>query len=139
MLDAAGSVAILYASIWIYELSNYLALSLSGAHAFLVMQGSIPVGVMAASNGGNFLVKPTQVLISTSILLAILLTMKGRRSPLSRLTTIGMASVFVASFYWEALDLLGVVPVAVHEAIFVTLICCIMYILSRFAHGLREM
>ena len=139
LVDSAGSIAILYVSVWIYEISNYLAMSLGGAQASLVIQGFLPVGVMAASaNAGNFLVKSVQVLISVSILLALFVGIKGRATPLTRLTTIGMVSVFMASSYWEALDLLGVVPLAIHEAIFVALICCIMYILSRLLSGKRE-
>jgi hypothetical protein len=111
---------VLYASIWVYELSNYISMTLSGAKPFLSVQGIFPVGVIAVLSGSPAvsLTKLVQVAICASVAVGLLWAFRNRQLPFTKIALVTAISLYIASFQWEFLPQAGYVTEAVHQGSF---------------------
>lgn len=136
-LDFALAGCVLYLSVWLYEAGNYLALSLSGAQATLVMNGILPVGVVAV--GGSALpgmAKLLQVAVAMGVLVPAYAVLR-RSFSVTLLALITVMVTFLTSFYWEFLSLVGPLPLALHEAFFTLLSVGALVVFTRADSNLR--
>jgi hypothetical protein len=123
LVDVSVGVAILYAAVWIYELGNLVALSAVGSQASLVFSGILPIGVSASVPHTNLLMfaKPAQIALSTLTMLALFSLVRSMKLQFSLNVTLTMASIYLASAYWELLSSVGTISYEAHLAIFATL------------------
>jgi hypothetical protein len=121
--DLLLSLLFLYASFWIYELSNYAAFSIVGLSATISLAGALPSGVASVSSAGQqlMLVKPIQVGLSCGAAGSIYYVARRSGATISSLAAAVSLSVFAASFYWEFLSLVGPLPLALHEGVYALL------------------
>lgn len=136
-LDVCLSLLFLYLGVWLYELGNYLALLLSGAQVTFVLSGVLPAGVVAV--GGSSLpgvAKLLQVAVATGVLAPVYVVLRRSLSftPLALLT---LMAIYLTSFYWEFLSLVGTLPLALHEGLFTLLSLGALVLLSRADSNLR--
>lgn len=139
LLDISLSLALLYFSVWIYELCNYAAFYVVGASASLYFDGVLPVGVASISGAGAelLLVKPIQVALCCAAGGSIYYVARRARATASSLVAAALLSLFCASFYWEALSLVGPLPLALHEVTFSLLSLGGLFGLSRLDPSLK--
>ena len=111
---------VFYGSVWVYELSNYVSLTLEGENSFLSVQGILPVGVIAVSSTSSVLsfTKPVQVVICVSVVVSLLWEVRNRQLPLTKMALFTSISLYVASFQWELLSQMNYVTEAVHQGAF---------------------
>lgn len=126
-------VAILpFLAVWLYEISNVIALSIQGENVSLTVAGWIPVGVAGVSQGTlSPVTKVVQVLLSTALLLPLFVLFSRSRFLIAKSFLVTMAGTFIASTYWELLSQLTVVPMAVHIGIFLTGTVAVSFLLLR--------
>jgi hypothetical protein len=121
--DATISLAVLYLSVLLYEVGNLISLSAMGFHASIIWSGIFPVGVMGDSpfGDGSSVAKLLQVGICVSATLTASKAVRRKGLPLTSVALAGVTGMYIASLYWEVLSLTSFVPMALHEAIYVTL------------------
>lgn len=123
LIDIVTSAVALYLSVWVYEIGNWVSLTISGAKATILMAGALPEGVVGLStNGMDFgSAKLLQVILCSALAFSALLLLRRRKLPLARITIISIMSLYITSMYWEILSLTTFVPILLHEAIYVCL------------------
>lgn len=139
VVDVCLSLLLFYLGVWLYELGNFMALALSGMTPSLNFAGALPLGVSAVFPGMSQLVfvKPLQVLLSSIAALSILYVVKGKGLLISQLTTLTLLSLYLASFYWEFLSLVGPLPLALHEVFYILLSMGALAFFTRADSNLR--
>ncbi len=135
--DVASAVLLLYGAIWIYELSNYAVLAMVGSEVSLSLQGIFPAAVSGVVANGSYLAvaKPFQVLLAMLGLGPVALLLKRHTLPFTEVAVVSCFSVFLASFYWEFLSLIGPLSQTLHMTIFSILIGTIQLTILK-ARGL---
>ena len=120
VLDLGATVALLYVSVWVYELGNYVAMAATGFDVSLLIFGVMPVGVVGVLSGpdGLGMTKPLQVALTASLMSVLYLRLRGSKLPLTTLTSLATIGVYSASMYWELLSALNSIPIIVHEGLF---------------------
>ncbi len=132
ILDLALLPVLFYLSVWIYELSNCAAMAVSGYQGTLVVQGVLPIGFVAVGQGSTFtLAKPLQVLMATGFVLPLYLGLRRTRMHLSLLACASIMAIYLSSFYWELLSLVGPLPLPFHEILFTVLSVIALTIFTR--------
>jgi hypothetical protein len=123
LLDISICAALLYVGVWIYELGNLVALSAVGSQASLMFSGILPIGVSASIPNTSLLAfaKPAQIALSTLAMLGLFSLVRSMKLQLSSSVTIAVASIYLASAYWELLSSVGSISYEAHLAIFTTL------------------
>jgi hypothetical protein len=136
LADFAGAASIVYLSVWLYELANWLSLIIVGVNPTLVMAGLLPGGVMGVTSNSSVLAlaKPLQTVISISAIGIIFACLRKRQLPATRFAVLCAASIYSASVYWELLSMLSFIPLMLHEAAFLALSFTILNFLL-FANG----
>jgi hypothetical protein len=134
-LDFACAGLILYSSLWIYELSNYVAYLMAGLGPSLILNGPFPSGVASVVGGGQdiVLLKPVQTIISCAGVGILYVIARKSGATTSAASAITSMSVFAASLYWELLPVVGFLSYYLHFAIFMGLVTCIEFGLIRRA------
>jgi hypothetical protein len=119
-LDIVLSGFVFYCSIWVYELSNYFVLKMTGADVYLSIQGILPVGVTAVSTASPAFpyTKFLQVVVCASIAVATMRAIEKRDFPFTKIALITVVSMYVASLQWEILPRLSNGAEVVHEESF---------------------
>ncbi|MGD0477315.1 MAG: hypothetical protein ABSB29_04000 [Nitrososphaerales archaeon] len=122
-MDLVASAVALYLSVWVYEIGNWVSLTISGAKATILMAGALPEGVVGLSTNGTGFgsAKLLQVILCSALAFSVLLLLRKRKLPLTRITIISIMSLYIASIYWEILSLTTFAPILPHEAIYVCL------------------
>jgi len=117
------AAVVLYSSFWLYELANYLALTLSGASAGLAVSGVLPVGTISLSASHSWFppvaVKLLQVACSVSPMLLVARRARSSRYSIVEGAAICVISLFGASLYWESLSLVSMLSLGAHEILYV--------------------
>ncbi len=133
VLDFALLPVLLYLSLWIYELSNYVVMALSGYQGTLIVQGFLPAGFVAVGQGASpfILAKPLQVLMATGIVLPLYLGLRRTRMSLSLLASASIMAIYLSTFYWELLSLVGPLPLVLHEFLFTAVSLLALTIFTR--------
>ena len=123
LVDFGLGLSLLYLSVWVYEFGNFLSLSLSGAEVSISYGILLPIGTsaMTASAAITPLAKLSQVAMCSFFPLVALYGTRRLGLIGSQAISVCVLSVFLGTFYWEALGLLSFVSYATHLAGFVTL------------------
>lgn len=124
-------------SLWIYEISNYVALSLLGLkQVTLIINTYYPLAASAVAPGDATtplaLAKPIQVLLSTMWLYAIYIYCKTKQMTVMGYASITLLAAFLASSYWEALGLITYLGLATHLTLFGILTLSTMFTILNF-------
>jgi hypothetical protein len=116
VVDVCVAAALVYSSIWIYELSNLVVLSADGTQASMAFAGVVPVGVTAVNPDAGLLAiaKPLQVIICGAVMFGLLYSIRSKGLPISSVLASATLSVYLASSYWEMLSLVGSSSYFVH-------------------------
>jgi hypothetical protein len=139
IVDLAASTAVLFGAVWIYEISNWISLGLQGYPASISIAGALPLGVVSVSPvGPSPLTKGLQVAIAVGLLLPALIGFARARLLVAEAFVLSTAGVYLASFYWEMLSVLTVLPIAVHTGIFLAGTCSVSILLARGSDRLRH-
>ncbi len=133
VLDFVLLPVLLYLSLWIYELSNYVVMAASGYQGSLIVQGVIPAGFVAVGQGSSpfILAKPLQVLMATGSVLPLYIGLRRTRFQLSLLASASILAIYLSSFYWELLSLVGPLPLLFHETLFTVITVTALTIFTR--------
>ncbi len=133
VLDVALLPVLLFLSVWIYELSNYAVMTLGGYQGTLIVQGVLPAGLVAVGQGSAPFVfaKPLQVLMATGLVLPLYLGLRRTRMHLSLLASASIMAIYLSSFYWELLSLVGPLPLPIHETLFTVISVLALTIFTR--------
>lgn len=121
ILDCALAACVLYFSVWLYEVGNYLVLHLSGAHATIVLNGIFPAGVVAVGGGplpGT--AKLFQVVFAMGVLVPAYVLLRRGHS-VSLIALLSVIVMYLTSFYWEFLSLVGPIPLVLHAMVYALL------------------
>ncbi len=118
--DLGFSFPILYASVWIYELSNYFVLKALGDTPRLVMQNLIPIagGLLPIATALNssatlpIMAEPIVIVLAIAFSVPLYLVAKKHFGKISEIAAISCVSVFLGGFFWE---LLSSVPIPTGE------------------------
>jgi hypothetical protein len=123
LIDVITSILALYLSVWVYEIGNWVSLTVSGAKATILMAGILPGGVVGIPAGGTDFggAKVLQIAICVGAAFVALMLIRMGDLPLTRVTIISIASLYITSTYWEMLSLTAFVPILLHESIYVGL------------------
>ncbi|MDA4127877.1 MAG: hypothetical protein OK422_00195 [Thaumarchaeota archaeon] len=123
LVDALLAAAVVYLSLWVYEVANWLSLTLAGVNASIVMGGWLPAGVLGVSTNSSLLAiaKPLQVFLSLSLAGFGFAVFRKHKLPVTRFVLLCTMSVYLASVYWELLSVLSFIPVTFHEGVFFAL------------------
>jgi len=134
LLDAATGACLLYVAVCVYELGNYVALSLLGSQVSLSTWWIIPLGVSATVQASPLLpvAKALQVAITLAFSLGVFHLARSRPFPLTRTMALATASIYLASSYWEMLSLVGQLSYEVHLVVFTALAIATQQGLARF-------
>lgn len=123
MVDLALAAALVYFSVWVYELANLLALSLSGGRAVISYGVLLPVGTTMLSSSPALSPgwKLLQVSLCCAFGLGALVATRRWRLAGSQLVSVCLLSVFLGSIWWEMLG--GSAPLSSggHLSVFVGL------------------
>jgi len=140
-VDGGLAVLLLYLSFWFYEGGNYVAMLLVGQPGTLLMSGVLPASVVSAGQVSGLLVlaKPLQLFIVTGVALPIYLVLRRTGMKLCALASVGTLAVYLSSFYWELLTLVGFLPLALHELLFTLLSLGAVLLLTRKDPKLRAL
>lgn len=113
----------LYFSVWVYEIANWVSLTVSGARAEILMAGILPSGVVGLPAGGTEFggAKVLQIAICVGAAFVALILTRISDLPLTRVTIVSIASIYITSAYWEMLSLTAFVPILLHESIYIGL------------------
>jgi hypothetical protein len=107
-------------TVWAYEVSNLIVLVAQGATATLSLAGWIPLGVAAVSQVGlSPLTKLIQIVLATGMLLPIWAVLSRARLFVAKTFILAGVAIYLASAYWETLSLLTMIPMALHESLFI--------------------
>jgi hypothetical protein len=136
LADFTGAASIVYLSVWLYELANWLSLTMVGVNPTLVMAGLLPGGVMWVTSNSSALslAKPLQTVILIGATGIIFACLRRRQLPATRFVLLCTASIYSASVYWELLSMLSFIPLILHEAAFLALSFTVLNFLL-FADG----
>ncbi|MEM0117506.1 MAG: hypothetical protein QXV32_03590 [Conexivisphaerales archaeon] len=120
-------------SVFVYELSNYLTFIAFGLTPTVSWSSLLPSGVAASGSCGSCitLLKPVQVILSMLLISPTYLAIRRFDTRLAKFCMLGVASIYLASIYWEALSFLASVPVSVHQLLFVAATSATMMVLVR--------
>jgi len=111
---------VLLLAIWAYEISNLIVLAVQGVSVSLAMAGWIPIGVGGVSQGGvSPLTKVLQIALATGLLVPAWALFSKARLVVAETFVLSTLAIYLASAYWEMLSLLTILPMAVHESLFV--------------------
>ncbi len=107
--DLAFSLPILYASVWIYELSNYYVLKALGGTPYLVMQnllgGLLPIATASAGSGPlPALAEPLEIAFAIAFSVPLYLVAKKHFGKVSEIAAVSCVSVFLGGFFWQLLS-----------------------------------
>lgn len=123
----------LYLFMWLYEIGNWLSLSVTGVHATILSSGVIPVGAMGGSPEGTgfSIAKLLQVgiCVGATLIACRAVSRKGLR--FTSVTLTGVTGMYIASMYWEMFSLTSFVPMVLHEATYVVLSVALTFGLLR--------
>ena len=127
--DLAFSLPILYASVWIYELSNYFVLKALGDTPRLVMQNLIPIGsgllpiATASSNSSSIPItaEPLEIVLAITFSVPLYLVAKKHFGKVSEIAAISCVSVFLGGFFWELLSSVPIPTLDLHIMVSSTL------------------
>jgi hypothetical protein len=118
--DLSSSALVPLATIWAYEISNMIVTGAQGATVSLNVAGFVPLGVAAVSQASlSPLTKLVQVLLSTGMLIPLWVAFSRTRLLIARTFVLAGVSIYLASAYWELLSLLSLIPMVVHESLFI--------------------
>ncbi len=133
IFDLPIAILLLYLSYWVYALSNYVAYSLAGLNPSISLAGLFPVGIstVLGLQQATILVKVLQVLISCTVPFAALLVARVVRLPCTVLASITILSIFIASFYWEALSSASGTSLDLHTVAFAAVAAISQYSILR--------
>jgi len=131
--DVCIAAAMVYAAVWIYELSNLAVLSTVGSQASIAFVGILPVGVSAVNANAQLLTiaKPLQVLLCGAVMFGLLYSVRLKGLPISTMIASATLSIYLASSYWEMLSLVGSSSYLVHIGGFTVLALATQMGLSR--------
>ncbi len=129
--DVGLAVTLLYLSFWTYETANFLVLSLSGMQASISTNGIFPTGTAALSNAPTWspLAKVLQTAISGLAALSVVYVARKRNLLVTEISAICLLSVFLSSFYWEALALIPYISYPIHVSVFVGVTATVEFVL----------
>ncbi len=123
LLDIGAAVMLVYASVWIYEIGNYLSMAATGFKATIAMAGFMPVGAVGLLTRptGLSLAKLIQVGLTAGLMSILYLKLKASRLSVTTLTSLATIGVYTGSIYWEFLSALSSIPMLVHQGVFTAL------------------
>jgi hypothetical protein len=123
LTDLATTIIALYLSVWVYEIGNWVSLTVSGARTTILMVGILPGGVVGLPNAGMDLggAKVLQIAICVGATFVALRLISVGHFPLTRITMISITSMYITSAYWEMLSFTAFVPILLHESIYIVL------------------
>jgi hypothetical protein len=123
LVDVVSSVTALYLSVWMYEIGNWVSLTISGARATILMVGILPRGVVGLPAGGTDFgcVKLIQIIICVEAAFVALMLVRRGNLPFTRVTIVSIVGIYITSAYWEMLSLTAFVPILLHESIYIGL------------------
>jgi hypothetical protein len=139
LIDVVTSIIAFYLSVWVYEIGNWIALTVSGARAAILMVGILPGGVVGLPTEGAAFggAKLLQIAICVGVAVLALMLVRMGDFPLTRVTIISVTGMYLASAYWELLSLTSSVPILLHESLYVGLsvatAAVLLTALGRFA------
>lgn len=131
-LDLSFAGFFLYIGLWVYELSNWVSLTLLGCQSTLSLSGLFPAGVSGVSTvqGDLVLAKPLQIAVSVGAVLLLLLLLHRFNLPVTKLIMIGTASAYFATAYWEALSFSWIPTTPTGQGLFAVLNALAMLLLT---------
>jgi hypothetical protein len=130
--EIALTAVLPFLAIWVYEISNMVAILVQGGQASLTVAGWIPVGVTGVSQGAlSPLTKVVQILLATSLLAPLFALFSRAGFLVAKSFLLATAGTFVASTYWELLSQLTVEPMTVHVGIFLAGTAVLSFLLLR--------
>ena len=131
-MELAIVAALPFLAVWVYEVSNMIALSIQGDQVSLTVAGWVPVGVAGVSQGAlSPVTKVAQVLLCTSLLALPFSLLARARFLVAKSFVLTTIAAFAASTYWELLSQLTVLSMAAHTAIFLAGTVTVSYLLIR--------
>ena len=129
--DGMLAIVLLYLSFWIYETANFVVLSLWGVQASISMNGIFPAGTASLSNTSTW--NPSAKVVQTALCglatISVAYASKRSRFLITEISAICVLSVFLSSFYWEALTLIPRISYPIHISVFVGLTAAIEFAL----------
>jgi hypothetical protein len=131
--DAAAGLSVLYLSVWLYEIGNWVSLTAAGARASFLWSGILPSGVIGTSSVASAFpeAKLLQVFICVSVTLTACVAARRKALPITSFTLAAVTSMYISSLYWEMLSLTSYVPMILHEAIYIVLTLAVTFGLLR--------
>jgi hypothetical protein len=121
-LDILLSMTVVYFSVWLYEIGNWISLAIMGANPSLAWSGILPVGVVAFSTHSGSLLDAKLIQVGMSVgTIFILWVLTNGRFPITSVTLAGSMGIYLASIYWEMLSLTSFVPMYFHEMTYAVL------------------
>ena len=134
LFDLLAGAGLLYAAVCVYELGNYVAMYALGFSPTISFGGGLlPVGVSAVVSNAQALVfaKPVQIALSVSLMLGAFFLARSHGLNVTKTVALGMASVYLASCYWEVLSAMGSIGYGLHVLFFTILAIGAQFGLSR--------
>jgi len=120
LIEFAVTAVLPFLAVWVYEISNMIALMVEGGQVSLTVAGWIPVGVAGVSQSTlSPLTKGAQILLSIGLLLPLYALFSRSRFRVAKAFLLTFVGTFIASAYWELLSQLTFEPMTVHMGIFV--------------------
>jgi hypothetical protein len=120
-VDLVVSASIPLLTLWLYEASNWVALTGQGYSVSFTMVGLLPLGVAGASTGAILpITKVIQLALAIGPLILGAKLLSRARLRVSEALAISFIGVYVASSYWEMLSLLDVLPMIVHVCVYIS-------------------
>lgn len=140
LIDVVTSIIALYLSVWLYEIGNWVSLTVSGARATILMVGILPGGVVGLPAGATDFgsTKVLQIAICVGAAFVALMLIRMGDLPLTRVTIVSIAGIYITSAYWEMLSLTAFIPILVHESIYIGLSVVTSVVLMAAASRLRS-
>jgi len=131
-VDLTVSVLVPFLALWVYEISNLIALASQGDGVSLTLSGLIPLGVAGVSQGAlSPLTKILQIAMATGLILPFGIIFSKKGLIIAETVILSTLGVYLASSYWEMLSLLTEVPMALHTGIFIAGTCAVVLVLAR--------
>lgn len=132
MVDLFITALVPFFAIWLYEISNWIALVEQGYRASLTLAGWLPLGVAGTTTGS---LSPLTKVIQVAVAIGILFPLGKLFSKIGLLIAetfiLSTVGVYLASLYWESLFMLSVFPMVLHVGIFVAGACILQLLLLR--------
>ena len=137
--DVGLAIVLLYLSFWIYEAANFVALSLWGAQASISMNGIFPAGTASITTFSTWspAAKVIQTALSGLAIIPVAFGAKKTRFLITEISAICVLSVFMSSFYWEALTLIPEISYPIHVSVFVGLTAAVEFALFTLLNRTR--